>query len=123
VKPTDLESLTTSDLVKRFAATGIEEDKAEQTQNQKKRNNLRLHMFAIAKELKRRPGDHRRALSQLYDHPNMEVRLLAAKCALAVDFEKARQLIEEIAGSRCYPQAGDAGMCLLMLDRGEFVPD
>lgn len=119
----DLENLTTANLVERFAATGIEEDKAEQTQDQKKRNNLRLQMFTIAKELKRRPGDHRRALSQLYDHPNIEVRLLAAKCTLAINANKARQLIEEIAASRRYPQAGDAGMCLAMLDRKTFVPE
>jgi hypothetical protein len=41
---------------------------------------------------------------------------------LAIAPDKARRMIESIAASRCYPQAGDAGMCLTMLDRGVFVP-
>jgi hypothetical protein len=32
-------------------------------------------------------------------------------------------VIETIADSRELLYAGDAGMCLLMLDRSEFVPD
>jgi hypothetical protein len=36
--------------------------------------------------------------------------------------EAARALIEDIASSRKFPQAGDAGMTLDALDRGIFQP-
>jgi hypothetical protein len=123
VKRANLRDLTVDQLAQRFAATEIEEDKAEQVGDRAKLRYLRLHMFAIAKELKGRPGDQRRALLALYDHPNMQVRLMAAKCSLAISPHEARRVIETIAASRCFPQAGDAGMCLVMLDRGIFVPD
>jgi hypothetical protein len=93
VKQLDLKRVATADLVKRYAATGIEEDNAEKTRNQKKRNQLRMQMFAIAKELKQRPGDQRRALISLYGHPNVEVQLMAAKSTLVIAPEEARRLI------------------------------
>lgn len=123
MRPVNLTDLTVAQLVERFAATEIEEDRAEQVDDRARLRRLRLHMFEIGKELKNRPGDQRRALLTLYDHPNMQVRLMAAKCTLAISPVKARQLIEAIASSRSFPQAGDAGMCLVMLDRGIFVPE
>jgi hypothetical protein len=36
--------------------------------------------------------------------------------------EAARALLQKIAGSKEYPQAGDAGMSLWNLDRGVFKP-
>jgi hypothetical protein len=41
---------------------------------------------------------------------------------LGVTPEGARALIEAIASSRKFPQAGDAGMTLDALDRGIFKP-
>lgn len=117
-----LEDLTVAQLVERYPQAGIEEDKAEKEDEFQKRNTLCRQMFAIANELKRRPGDQRRALVPLFDHPNIEVRLLAAKAALAIAPVEARKVIEEIAASRRFPYAGDAGMCLNGLDKGQFVP-
>ncbi len=73
-------------------------------------------------ELKARPGDARHALVSLYQHPNLQVVLNAAKATLAVAPDAARRMIEAIAESKAYPQAGDAGMCLDNLDRGIFKP-
>ncbi len=119
----DLATLSVAELVEAYAQTGIAEDKAEMDDDLPKRNRLCLKMFAIGKELKSRPGDQRRALLTLYDHPNVEVRLMAAKCTLAVAPIKARKVIESIAASKRFPYAGDAGMCLWALDSGAFVPD
>lgn len=47
---------------------------------------------------------------------------MAAKATLAVAPEAARQMLRAIEGWRRQPYAGDAGMCLVMLDRGTFVP-
>jgi uncharacterized protein DUF2019 len=118
----DFRSLSVADLVKRFAEIGIEDDNAEKVNDIPKRNNLRAKIFAIEVELKNRAGDQRSVLLALYKHPNMQVRLLAAKATLGVAPQEARQLIEWIAASSWPPQCGDAGMCLWALDEGIFKP-
>ena len=85
-------------------------------------NRLYGQMDAVKKELKSRPGDQRRALLTLYDHPNIQVRLTAAEGTLAVAPEAARGLLQSIKDSREYPQAADAGMTFWDLDRGIFKP-
>ena len=67
-------------------------------------------MENVLNELRQRDGDQRRALLRLFDYPNIQVRLAAAKNTLAVAPVEARQQIQTIADSRWYPQAGDAGM-------------
>ena len=114
--------MTTSELVKRFAEIGVEEDRALRADDVQQYKRLAQKMRAIDEELKCRPGDQRRSLLALYDHPNVQVRLMAAKLTLAVAPEVARQMLEIIRQRRHQPQSGDAGMCLSMLDRGAFVP-
>lgn len=118
-----LHSLSVDDLVDLFATIAIEEDKAEKVDDQAKRNRLAFELDAVQAELKGRLGDQRRALLSLYDHPNMQARLMAAKYTVDVAPVEARRMIESIAVSNSFPHAGDAGMCLLMLDQGKFVPD
>lgn len=83
-------------------------------------NRLYDRKEAVVQELKSRPGDQRRALLSLYEHPNMQVRLNAAKTTLAVAPEAARAQLEAIRVSQHFPQAGDAGMSLWTLDEGIF---
>jgi|SRR5579872_3395899 len=120
-----LENLSIDQLVARHAAIGIEHDKAIDMDNHAKFKRIIRRLFdektEIENELKRRPGDQRRSLMALYNHPNMQVRLNAAKATLAVAPEAARRVVEAIAETQ-YPQAGDAGMCLWALDKGIFVP-
>lgn len=122
MKSVNLHDLTVAELVEHFAALGVEQDKAELLDDNAKFTRLYWQMDAIDNELKSRPGDQRRALLTLYDYPNMQVRLAATKATLAVAPQAARQMLQSIANSRWYPQAGDAGMCLVNLDRGIFVP-
>jgi hypothetical protein len=110
-------------LVERFAAIGVEQDKAEQAEDNAEYKRLFYQMNDIQNELKRRPGDQRRALVTLFGYPNMQVRLMSAKYALAVAPQAARQAIEAIAASTWPPQCYDAGMCLWMLDEGKFIPE
>jgi hypothetical protein len=70
-----------------------------------------------------RGAGKRLALLRLYDHPNMQVRLTAAKRTLGVAPEAARKVIQAVYDSKWYPQAGEAGMTLWNLDRGVFKPD
>jgi Domain of unknown function (DUF2019) len=57
----DLRFLTVDQLVDRFAAIGVEQDKAEQAEHDSKYKQLFYEMSDIQEELKRRPGDQRRA--------------------------------------------------------------
>jgi hypothetical protein len=80
-------------------------------------------MNDVDQELRRRGLQARLALLRLFDHPNMQVRLQAAKWSLGVAPEAARQVIESISESNWFPQAGIAGMTLSNLDSGVFKPD
>ena len=118
-----LDALTVDQLVEQFAAIGVAQEQAIWDDDDDKYTSLFWRMNEVKEELKHRAGDQRRALLPLYNHPNVAVRLMAAKATLAIAPNEARQVIEAIAASREFFYAGDAGMCLLMLDRGEFVPD
>ncbi len=89
----------------------------------RKFNRLFRQMNEVDQELRRRRPEARLALLKLFDHPNMQVRLKAAKRTLGVAPEKARQVIEEIKKSQWFPQAGEAGMTLWNLDTRVFKPD
>ena len=114
--------LTTADLMKRFADIGVAQDEALLEDESARFNRLYSEKVAIVEELKSRPDDQRSTLLTLYDHPNMQVRLNAAKATLAVAPGEARRKLEAIANSGWQPQAGDAGMSLWNLDRGVFKP-
>ncbi len=123
MKRVKLEEMTINELAERFAEIGIAQDQAELMGEIGKFNSLYRQMDETEKELRRRGREARLALLRLYDHPNMQVRLNAAKRTLGVAPEAARKVIQEIYDSKWYPQAGDAGMTLSNLDRGVFKPD
>ena len=118
----DLSRLTIDALVERFAAIGVAQDQVLFDGDTSKFSKLYWQMDAVSRELKSRDGDQRRALLRLYDHPNMQVRLKAAKHTLAVEPGVARSKLKTIADSGWLPQSGDAGMSLSNLDRGVFKP-
>lgn len=122
MKRVKLADLTTQDLIDRFAQIGRAQDRALLGGQISKFNRLFDQMVEISKELKGRPGDQRRALTQLYTFPNVQVQLKAAKHTLAVVPQEARRKIEEVAESQWFPQAGEAGICLALLDDGTFKP-
>jgi uncharacterized protein (DUF924 family) len=119
----NLQNLSVNALVDRFATIGVEQYKAKDAEQDERYKELFYKMYDIQEELKRRQGDERRALIMLFDYPNMQVRLMAAKYALAVAPQAARRAIEAIAASTWAPQCYDARMCLHMLDEGTFVPN
>ena len=122
MKRAKLQDMAMNQLVERFTAIGIEQDQALLRRQHTKFNRLFDEMVAIEDELKRRDGDQRRQLLPLYNHPNAQVRLNAAKATLAVAPEPARRALQTIADSREYPQAGNAGMSLDNLELGIFKP-
>ena len=118
-----LKSMTTEQLVDRFAEIGIAQDQALLYDEYKRFNRLFNQMNDVDQELRRRGLQARMALLRLFDHPNMQVRLEAAKWSLGIAPEAARQVIESISESNWFPQAGDAGMTLANLASGVFKPD
>jgi hypothetical protein len=114
--------MTVSQLVDRFVAITLAQDQALLMDEFAKFNRLFAEMEAIKQELKSRNGDQRRALIPLYDHPNAQVRLKAAKATLALASQAARRTMEAIIDAREFPQALEAGMSLDNLDRGIFKP-
>jgi len=118
----DLKAMTVAQLVENFAELGVKQNKALLCNDLSEVTSLYWRIDAIKEELKGRPGDQRRALLTLFNHPDLQVRLKAAKATLAVAPDQARAMLEHIAARHRGPQAGDAGMCLWNLDRGVFVP-
>ncbi len=116
-----LRSLTSEELVRRFVDIGLAQDEALLYGEIAKFNRLFGQKDDVVQELRVRPGDQRRALLALYDHPNLQVRLNAVKNSLALAPEEGRRVLQAMAEHE-YPQAGDAGMCLWNLDRGVFKP-
>ena len=122
MKRDDLRAMTVDQLVELFAEITREQYRAIAKDDNAKYNRLFSRMDAVEQELKGRDGDQRQALLRLYTDLNAQVRLAAAKATLAVAPEDARRLLRAIADSHDNPQAGDAGMSLVNLERGIFKP-
>lgn len=117
-----LGSRSDSELVVRFVEIAVEQEHAQMLGQIPKYNRLFKLMEDVKAELKSRVGDQRRLLVDLYTHENMHVRLKAAKATLAIAPEEGRKVLEQIAASKWFPEAGDAGMSLWALDQGIFKP-
>ena len=119
---TKLANMSVPQLVALFTAIGLNQYTARMGDEIAKYNRLFDEMTGVVDELQRRAGDQRSAMIKLYDHPNVQVRLAAAKNTLAIAPSQARRLIEVIAASGEPVYAGDAGMCLWALEQGIFKP-
>ena len=117
-----LPDMTTAGLVKRFEDVCLSQDVAILNDDNEEFTRLFREMVAIEDELRSRDGDERRALAALFEHRNAQVRLNAAKATLALLPQEARRVIEALAHSHEFPQAGYAGMTLVSLERGIFKP-
>jgi len=122
MKRIQLSKMSSTNLVERFAEIVVAQDQALLAGEITKFNRLFRQMMDVANELKAREGDQRRLLLALFNFPNMQVRVQAAKLTLAVAPVEARRQLEAIADTHWFPQAGDAGMSLWNLDRGVFKP-
>ena len=118
----DLSNMSVKDLVQRFEAITLVQDEALLRDELSKFDKLFRQMEDVKTELRSRPGDQRRALLALYNHPNPQVRVKAIKATLAVAPAEARRALEKLAESGEYPQSGEAGMSLSNLDAGIFKP-
>jgi hypothetical protein len=114
--------MTVRELVQVFANVTAEQGTALKRYDVSQYKKLYVQMMDIANELKSRPGDQRRALMVLYEHPLPKVRLMAAHMTLALAYPSARAVIQNIVDKKEWPFAGDAGMTLDNLDSGFYKP-
>lgn len=122
MKHLDLATATVSELSEEFLRLAIAKSRAVMDFDNAKVARLYWKIEAVAKELQRRPGDQRSALSPLYQHPNPGVRLEAASATLVVLPQQSRQVLQMIIDRAEFPFAGDAGMRLHHLATGFFKP-
>jgi hypothetical protein len=122
MKAAKLQDMGTEELVNSFVNICLAQDEALLDDEVVKFNRLFDKMHAIVEELRARAGDQRRALLPLYKHSNLQVRLKAATNTFAVAPDEAQRLLRMIADSGEYPQAGEAGMTLVNIERGIFKP-
>jgi hypothetical protein len=118
----NLTTISIADLVRRFEELCLTQYDADLAFDMPRYNRAFDSMMAVSNELRSRPGDQRKALVGLYDHPNEQVRLKAGIHTLALFPQDARAVLQKLVDERIHPQAMDAGMLLDSLDAGRYVP-
>jgi hypothetical protein len=109
------------ELVAQFVSIGLAQYDAVYVVDTKKYNRLYARMQDIRKELRRREGDQRRALLPLLNHPNVQVRMMAAHTVLTISPDLARKAFESVRDSEIFPQAADAAGTLRALQEGRYI--
>jgi hypothetical protein len=113
-----LASMSIAELVDLFEQLSLAEGEATADLQSSRANRLILRRRALLSEMRHRPGDARVALFVLYTHRHPQVRLNVAESTYALNPERAKSIIEEIAASPFQPWSGDAGMSLVALANG-----
>ncbi|NGO52125.1 DUF2019 domain-containing protein [Allomesorhizobium camelthorni] len=113
-----LASMSNAELVDLFEQLSLAEGEATAALQSSRANRLILRRRALLSEMRHRPGDARITLFVLYAHRHPQVRLNVAESTYALNPERARSTIEEIAASPFQPWSGDAGMSLIALENG-----
>jgi hypothetical protein len=73
---------------------------------------------AVVRELRHRASDERPALFDLYDHKHPQVRLNVANSTYALNPDRAKSVMGEVAKSKLQPWAFHAGMSVYLLESG-----
>jgi HEAT repeat protein len=116
--PSKLRKMSVDELIAQFARIGEEQYAVISDENHTKYNRLYRQLADVRDELQSRPGDQRRSLIRLFDHPNPQVRLMAASMILELEPEAARPVLQAIHDSREPYLALNAGMSLSLYDLG-----
>jgi hypothetical protein len=116
------EDMSVAELAENFVSITLGQFQAERHDEFAKYKRLYQEMIAVEQELKTRPGDQRRSLVTLFEHPNPQVRLMAAEATLALVPTAARQVLQELWDRKQFPQAAHAMGTLRALERGDRKP-
>ncbi len=108
MKQPSLAHLSIDELVNLFQQNATEQDRVIFKEQVSKYKKVFAESDAIAAELNRRGPDALRALTRLYDDPNMQVRLQAARLTVTVTPAEAQGVLLNIARFGHVPQSANA---------------
>ena len=123
MKTSTLDNLSDDELIDRFAIAAKERGAAVLDSETRRANRMFDRMRAIDTVLRARGRGARMKLVRLMDEKDRFVRYYAALYLLGIAPDRAREIIEWNHKYWFDALAGDAGMLLLALDRGEYKPD
>ncbi len=113
-----LKRMSVDELVRLFEQISLLEGEASANFETAKASRLYWRRRDLLFEMRHRDVDERPALFVLYTHKHPQVRLNVAKSTYALNPERAKLVLHEIATSRFFPWAGTAGMSLSALADG-----
>ena len=116
--PSKLKSMDMDGLLARFVSIAEKQYEIISDGGRARYNRLYQQLVDVVDELQSRPGDQRRALVRLFDHPNPQVRLMAASMIQELEPAAARPVLQAIHDSREPYLALNAGMSLSLFDLG-----
>jgi hypothetical protein len=108
VKQPSLAPLSIDELVNLFQQNAIEQDRVIFKEQVSKYKKVFAESDAISAELNERGPDALRALTRLYNDPNMQVRLQAARSTVDVAPAEAQSVLLDIARFGHVPQSANA---------------
>jgi hypothetical protein len=113
-----LKRMSVDGLVQLFEQLSVAEGEASANFETAKFKRLYWRRRDVVFEMRHREIDERPALFVLYAHRHPQVRFNVAESTYALNPERAKLVLREIADSRMFPWAGDAGMSLSGLADG-----
>jgi hypothetical protein len=111
-------AMSNQQLVDLFEKLSIAEGEAYAYFETAKANRYFRRRRAVVSELRHRESDERPALYALYSHRHPWVRKSVATSTYALNPERAKAVLEEIAATRHEPWRSNAGMSLELLADG-----
>ncbi|HEV2652010.1 MAG TPA: DUF2019 domain-containing protein [Rhizomicrobium sp.] len=117
-----LDNLTIDELISLFAS--LSEQQYPLTLNDEVRKSTLLikKRYEIDRELRKRGIAARLELTKLFIHPNVQVRVNAAKSSLGVAREPALNVLRQITKEDFGPFRLDAGMTIALVEDGTVTP-
>ena len=117
-----LNNLTINELVARFVSLSERQYPLLLNDEIKKYNRLFDKQTEIDKELRRRGIEARLELTKLFNHPNIQVRMNAARHSMGVAREPALNVLRQITQEDFGPFRLHAGMAVALIEDGTVTP-
>jgi hypothetical protein len=117
-----LDKLTADELVSLFASLGEQRYPLTLNDEIKLANRLIRQQNEITKELRRRGIEARLELTKLFNHPNIQVRMNAAKWSIGVAREPALNVLRQITKEDFGAFRLSAGMTVALVEDGTITP-
>jgi plasmid replication initiation protein len=117
-----LDKLAIDELVAIFVSSSEQQYELILDDEINKYNRLVEKQDEIIKELRKRGVEARLELTKLFDHPNIQVRLNAARRSIGVAREPALNVLRQIVKEDFGPFRLDAGMTVALVEDGTIIP-